>query len=604
MRASALPPDLLTGERGVIPLVVPYEVGGRRERLVYLSREGDLAAYEELRAGFTAAVSHELRTPLARLLTLLETTALPGEDVPALVEQARGEIDQITELIDEVLFLSELESGARVVALGATPVRPVLEEAIDELAERAARAGRRAPLECDDDVELAIRPRMLRVVARNLAENAIRYAGPGATFTLDGRARRRRRRARRARRRHRRSRRPSFRGSSSASTAPIARGRRAGRASGSRSSSTSSRRPAARSRRGALAAAGSRCAASFPRRSPLHRIVTTSSPSGIPAPTAGRGDWRHDYARASHHARLHRGARRRRCRLRRRDDSSSSGDLITADGSSTVGPFATKAAEDWKASGGSEVTVGISGTGGGFERFCVGETDISNASRQIDEDEAAICEENGVEYVELRVATDALTNVVNLENDWASCLTVGAAERDLEAQVHGDELEPGRSVVSGRPAEALRRRERTRARSTTSPTSSTVRRARAARTSRRPRTTTSRCRASRATRAALGYFGFSYFEENQDKLKALEVDAGSGCVAPSVETAQNDTYTPLSRPLFMYVKLSSLADNESVSEFINYTLENAETIATEAQFVPLSQEQIDEQQQNLEDATA
>jgi len=179
-----LPSDLLTGERGVIPLVVPYEAGGRRERLVYLSREGDLAAYEELRAGFTAAVSHELRTPLARLLTLLETTTLPGEDVPALVDQARGEIDQITELIDEVLFLSELESGARVVALGATPVKSVLEEAMEELAERAARAGIELRLECDDAVELAIRPRMLRVVARNLAENAIRYAGPGATFAL------------------------------------------------------------------------------------------------------------------------------------------------------------------------------------------------------------------------------------------------------------------------------------------------------------------------------------------------------------------------------------------------------------------------------------
>jgi signal transduction histidine kinase len=179
-----LPPDLLTGERGVIPLVVPYEVAGRRERLVYLSREGDLAAYEELRAGFTAAVSHELRTPLARLLTLLETTALPDEDVPALVEQARGEIDQITELIDEVLFLSELESGARVVSLGPTAVRPVLAEALDELAERAARAGVALRLESDEDVELAIRPRMLRVVVRNLAENAIRYAGPGATFTL------------------------------------------------------------------------------------------------------------------------------------------------------------------------------------------------------------------------------------------------------------------------------------------------------------------------------------------------------------------------------------------------------------------------------------
>jgi len=179
-----LPSDLLSGERGVIPLVVPYEVNGRRERLVYLSREGDLAAYEELRAGFTAAVSHELRTPLARLLTLLETTALPGEDVPALVEQARGEIDQITELIDEVLFLSELESGARVVALGATPVKPVLDEALEELGERAARAGVELRLACDDDIELAVRPRMLRVIARNLAENAIRYAGPGATFTL------------------------------------------------------------------------------------------------------------------------------------------------------------------------------------------------------------------------------------------------------------------------------------------------------------------------------------------------------------------------------------------------------------------------------------
>ena len=179
-----LPPDLLTGERGVIPLVVPYEVAGRRERLVYLSREGDLAAYEELRAGFTAAVSHELRTPLARLLTILETTTLPGEDVPELVEQARAEIDQITELIDEVLFISELESGARVVALGATPVKPVLVEAIDELEERASRAGVALRVECEDDVELTIRPRMLRVVARNLAENAIRYAGPGATFTL------------------------------------------------------------------------------------------------------------------------------------------------------------------------------------------------------------------------------------------------------------------------------------------------------------------------------------------------------------------------------------------------------------------------------------
>jgi len=179
-----LPPALLTGEQGVIPFVVPYEVEGRAERVVYLSREGDLAAYEELRSGFTAAVSHELRTPLARLLTLLETATLPGEDVDDLVAQAQREVEQITDLIDEVLFLSELESGARVVALGATPVRPVLEEALAELAERAGRAGVELRLECDPAVDISIRPRMLRVVAQNLAENAIRYAGPGATFTL------------------------------------------------------------------------------------------------------------------------------------------------------------------------------------------------------------------------------------------------------------------------------------------------------------------------------------------------------------------------------------------------------------------------------------
>ena len=179
-----VPPALLTGEQGVIPFVVPYEVDGRVERLVYLSREGDLAAYEELRSGFTAAVSHELRTPLARLLTLLETAALPGEDVAELVEQAEREVEQITELIDEVLFLSELESGARVVALGAMPVCPALDEALSELTDRADRAGVRLRLDCDREVELAVRPRMLRVIARNLAENAIRYAGPGSTFVL------------------------------------------------------------------------------------------------------------------------------------------------------------------------------------------------------------------------------------------------------------------------------------------------------------------------------------------------------------------------------------------------------------------------------------
>jgi signal transduction histidine kinase len=179
-----IPDGLLSGDAGIVPLVVPYDVGGRRERLVYLSRGGDLTAYEELRTGFTAAVSHELRTPLARLLSLLEMATLPGEDVAELVEQARDEVGQIRELIDEVLFLSELESGSRVVSLGSVAVRPELEAVAVELGERASRAGVALAVEGDPAIELAIRPRMLRVVAQNLAENAIRYTGPGATFTL------------------------------------------------------------------------------------------------------------------------------------------------------------------------------------------------------------------------------------------------------------------------------------------------------------------------------------------------------------------------------------------------------------------------------------
>lgn len=165
-------------------LVVPYEIDGRTERLVYLSEAGDLAAYEELRSGFTASVSHELRTPLARLLSLLELAGLPGEDVPDLLEQARREIDQIVELIDEVLFLAELESGTRVVSLGAEPVLPVLEQVVAELEEQAARAGVAIRVEGDPEATAEVRPRMLRVVARNLAENAIRYAGPGTNATL------------------------------------------------------------------------------------------------------------------------------------------------------------------------------------------------------------------------------------------------------------------------------------------------------------------------------------------------------------------------------------------------------------------------------------
>ncbi|MEX2103586.1 MAG: ATP-binding protein [Gaiellaceae bacterium] len=181
LQDGALAPEAVLAAPAV---VVPYEVDGHRERLVYLRRRGDMAAYEELRAGFTAAVSHELRTPLARLLALLETALLPGADTGAIIEQAQAEVGQIRELIDDVLFLSELESGRELVGLGSTPPLPLLREVAEELAESAARAGVTLRVEGDEDAELPLRPRMIRVIAENLLENAIRYAGPGATLRL------------------------------------------------------------------------------------------------------------------------------------------------------------------------------------------------------------------------------------------------------------------------------------------------------------------------------------------------------------------------------------------------------------------------------------
>jgi len=150
-------------------------------------RELDDRSFDELRTGFTAAVSHELRTPLARILVLLDSAELPGADVSALIDQARAEVESAGELIDEILFLSELESGKEVVSLGRTAALPVLEEVVRDLQESAARAGVAVVVEGEPGVEVPLRARMLRVVAENLTENAIRYAGHGSRFTLSTR---------------------------------------------------------------------------------------------------------------------------------------------------------------------------------------------------------------------------------------------------------------------------------------------------------------------------------------------------------------------------------------------------------------------------------
>ena len=153
--------------------------------VLFLESAPELPAYQELRAGFTAAVSHELRTPLARLLILLESATLPGSDVDELMEQARQEVEQARELIDDVLFLGELETGREVVSLGRTQAKPIVEEVVASYGERANHAQVLLEVRADSSVELPLRPRMLRVVLENLLANALRYAGQGTMCVIE-----------------------------------------------------------------------------------------------------------------------------------------------------------------------------------------------------------------------------------------------------------------------------------------------------------------------------------------------------------------------------------------------------------------------------------
>ena len=190
VRQASGPIVVLDSERRVVASNTGLEPGRRvgdidGALVLFVGDLPELSAYQELRAGFTAAVSHELRTPLARLLVLLETAALPGVDVDELLEQARQEVEQARELIDDVLFLGELETGREVVSLGSTAARPIVEEVVAASAALAETAEVTVVVRGRGDTELPLRPRMLRVVVENLVSNAIRYAGPGATATVE-----------------------------------------------------------------------------------------------------------------------------------------------------------------------------------------------------------------------------------------------------------------------------------------------------------------------------------------------------------------------------------------------------------------------------------
>jgi phosphate transport system substrate-binding protein len=287
-------------------------------------------------------------------------------------------------------------------------------------------------------------------------------------------------------------------------------------------------------------------------------------------------------------------------------DTTAQSDLsgrIEADGSSTVGPYTTAAAERFRASNPDvRITVGVSGTGGGFERFCAGETDLSNASRAIKDEERELCEQEGVEFVEFHIANDALTVVVNAENDWATCLTVEELQKAWEP---GSKVNNWSQIRDGFPDERLRLFGAGTDSGTFDYFTDAINGEEGASRSDYSATEDDNVTVEGVSgnRGGMGYFGLSYYEQNQQALKALEIDGGDGCVAPSVETAQSGAYTPLSRPLFIYAKTESFAQPE-VEAFIEFILENEAEIAEAAQFVSLTDEQLEQARAGFEAATS
>jgi len=274
---------------------------------------------------------------------------------------------------------------------------------------------------------------------------------------------------------------------------------------------------------------------------------------------------------------------------------------VAIDGSSTVEPLTSAAADLFKETqAGVNVTVGTSGTGGGFEKFCKGETDISDASRKINDKEKTACETGNVKWTELQVANDALTVAVHKDNTWAKCLTVAQLKKIWEPAAQG-KITNWNQVDPSFPDQALDLYGPGTDSGTFDYFTAEINGEEgASRTDYQPSEDDNVIASGVAGSAGgLGYFGLSYFEENQGTLNAVQVDSGSGCVAPSLETAQGGTYTPLSRPLYIYPKAASLSRPE-VLAFVEYYVENADQIAQEAGFVPLNEQQKTELQAALE----
>ncbi|AYV26227.1 Phosphate-binding protein PstS precursor [Streptomyces sp. ADI95-16] len=263
---------------------------------------------------------------------------------------------------------------------------------------------------------------------------------------------------------------------------------------------------------------------------------------------------------------------------------------VKVDGSSTVAPLSTVAAQLFQGKNpGVKVTVGTSGTGGGFEKFCRGDIDISDASRPIKDAEKAACDAKGIKFEEFMVANDGLSVVVNKDNDFVECLTVEQLKKIWEP---GSKVNNWNQVDPKFPDEKLVLFGAGTDSGTFDYFTEAVNgKSKASRTDYSPSEDDNvTVQGVSGSKGGMGYFGLSYFEENKDKLKALKIDGGKGCVEPSVKTVQDGTYAPLGRPLFIYPNAASLAKKE-VEGFVEYYVENHAEIAKKAQFVPLNAEQ-------------
>lgn len=284
--------------------------------------------------------------------------------------------------------------------------------------------------------------------------------------------------------------------------------------------------------------------------------------------------------------------------------SSSSSDLtgnILIDGSSTVAPLLTLVAEDFQMDNdGVRVTVGTSGTGGGFEKFCAGETDISNASREIKDSEKEECAAKGIEYLEVIIANDALSVVVNNENTWAKCLTVAQLKTMWEPAAEG-KISNWNQVDPSFPDQALSLFGAGTDSGTFDYFTKEINGEEgSSRTDYNPSEDDNvTVKGVEGDKGAIGYFGFSYLEENEGRVKAVEVDGGKGCVTPSLEHVQDGTYTPLSRPLYVYVSLKA-AQRPEVKAFFEFIGENLDALTEEALFIPLNDDQKAIEQKNLD----